>query len=160
VIQDPRMHCEEALGVSHRLESSHCSFSLAGGLVRVFRPVVQSPRVPYLRLQVAPVVARRHVVTHWRATQESARLFRNRYALIRRMNGTGGYRCASFDPRLSNRLDPRKQPNERLKRAALARCAERNECVLKVRFPRCLMSGRGVRRDKAALSSGCKSHPA
>jgi hypothetical protein len=36
------MHGEKALGVSHRLESSHSSLALAGGLVRVLSPVVQS----------------------------------------------------------------------------------------------------------------------
>ena len=35
------MHREEPLGVSHRLESSHSSFSLTRGLVRVLRPVVE-----------------------------------------------------------------------------------------------------------------------
>src|SRR5579862_8854706 len=44
MIRDPRMHCEEALRVPHRLESSHCPFSFAGGLVRVFRSVVQATR--------------------------------------------------------------------------------------------------------------------
>jgi hypothetical protein len=44
VIRDPRVHREEALSLPHRFESSHCSFSLASRLVRIFGSVVQAPR--------------------------------------------------------------------------------------------------------------------
>ena len=49
----------------------------------------------------------------------------------------------------------------KVRHAASLRCAARSRSsAANVRFSRARQAATGVRRDKAALSSGCKSHPA
>ena len=43
VLGDGTIRREEALGVSWRFEPLHAPFPLAGGLVRVLRPIVEIP---------------------------------------------------------------------------------------------------------------------